>query len=360
MLTAQRRFEPSVIQRLLDKPHRFQFFQAVMMLELWLKQNGVPHEEAVSDFLRFQNTVSLNFPPSEIEALHVTPKLTSHTVEELLEALQSNRLDNIALTPAFIGFLGSNGTLPSHYSERIGAHQLYEKDHGPRAFLDVFSNRGVALFFKAWRKYRLEFKYQIDGKDSFLPLLMALAGLGHRTLRDRMSEDGEGLLDESIGHFAAAIRHRPPSAAYMQRVLCEYFAVPIAIEQFVGHWYDVPVDQQTVLGATNATLGSVAMVGERVWQRDLRMRLKIGPLRRKNFESFLPGGSAAVGLQKILAMFTSVFLEYEVQLILRADEVRSVTLNSDREGGKLGWDTFVTSKPEQQDRNDVCYEIHSL
>ncbi|SFC32992.1 type VI secretion system baseplate subunit TssG [Collimonas sp. OK412] len=360
MLTAQRRFEPSVIQRLLDKPHRFQFFQAVMMLELWLKQNGVPHEEAVSDFLRFQNTVSLNFPPSEIEALEVSPKLTRQSVEELLEALQTNQLDNIALTPAFIGFLGSNGTLPSHYSERIAAHQLYEKDHGPRAFLDVFSNRSVALFFKAWRKYRLEFKYQVDGKDSFLPLLMSLAGLGHRTLRGRMSEDGAGLLDESIGHFAAAIRHRPPSAAYMQRVLREYFSVPITIEQFVGHWYNVPVDQQTVLGSTNALLGSVAMVGERVWQRDLRMRLKIGPLAKKKFESFLPGGAAAVGLQKILAMFTSVFLEYEIQLILRADQVQSVSLGSDPESGRLGWDTFVTSKPEENDRTDVCYEIHSL
>ncbi|MFC5473586.1 type VI secretion system baseplate subunit TssG [Paraherbaspirillum soli] len=360
MLAPQRRFEPSVIQRLLDKPHRFQFFQAVMMLELWLKRNGIPHEEAVTDYLRFQNTVSLGFPASEIEALQVTPKLTEQSVEALLEALQTNQLENIALTPTFIGFLGGSGTLPSHYSERISAHQLVEKDHGPRAFLDTFSNRSVALFFKAWRKYRLEFKYQIDGKDSFLPLLMSLAGLGHRTLRGRLADEDGGVLDESIGHFAAAIRHRPPSAAYMQRVLRDYFSVPIEIEQFVGHWYDVPSDQQTMLGATNATLGSVAMVGARVWQRDLRMRLKIGPLDRKKFVSFLPGGAAALGLKKILTMFTSVFLEYEVQLILRANEVQSASLASNRLGGLLGWDTFVVSKPAQHDRTDVCYEIHSL
>jgi type VI secretion system protein ImpH len=59
-------------------------------------------------------------------------------------------------------------------------------------------------------------------------------------------------------------------------------------------------------------------------------------------------------------MFTSVFLEYEIQLILRADQVQSVSLGSDPESGRLGWDTFVTSKPEENDRTDVCYEIHSL
>lgn len=360
MLTAQRRFEPSVIQRLLDEPYRFQFFQAVMMLELWLKRNGVSHESAIEEYLRFQNSVSLGFPASEIEALSVFPKPARATVELLAEALHTGQLENLALTPAFMGFLGGSGTLPAHYSERISSHELYEKDQGPRAFLDTFSNRSVALFFKAWRKYRLEFQYQLNGKDSFLPLLMSLAGLGHQSLRDRLNDDGSGLLDESIGHFAAAMRHRPPSAPYMQKILASYFSVPVAIQQFVGHWYDVPLPQQTALGSENAVLGNAAMVGERVWQRDLRMRLTIGPLKRKAFEDFLPGGAAAIGLKKMLTMFTSVFLEYEVQLVLAAEDVIGATLDSARTCGRLGWDTFVVSKDEKQDRNDVCYEIHAI
>ncbi len=360
MLTAQRRFEPSVIQRLLDEPYRFQFFQAVMMLELWLKRNGVSHDTAIEEYLRFQNSVSLGFPASEIEALHIIPKATRADAESLAEALQTGELKNLALTPAFMGFLGGNGTLPAHYSERMSAHEAAEKDAGPRAFLDTFSNRSVALFFKAWRKYRLEFQYQVDGKDSFLPLLMSLAGLGHRALQDRLSDDGGGLRDESIGHFAAAMRHRPPSSAYMQKILASYFSAPVAIKQFVGHWYDVPPQQQTILGSENAVIGNTAMIGERVWQRDLRMRLTIGPLRRKMFEDFLPGGTAASALKKMLTMFTSVFLEYEVQLVLAAADVTGASLDAQRTSGYLGWDTFLLSENEKKDRMDVCYEIHAI
>jgi len=331
-----------------------------MMLELWLKKNGVSHETAIEEYLRFQNSVSLGFPASEIEALTVWPKPERVSVELLTEALRTGQLDSLALTPAFMGFLGGSGTLPAHYSERISAHEMYEKDQGPRAFLDTFSNRSVALFFKAWRKYRLEFQYQVDGKDSFLPLLMSLAGLGHQALQDRLSDDGLGLLDESIGHFAAAMRHRPPSAPYMQKILTSYFSVPISIKQFVGHWYDVPPEQQTALGSENAVLGNAAMVGARVWQRDLRMRLTIGPLHRKVFEDFLPGGIAAAGLKKMLTMFTSVFLEYEVQLILAAEVVGGASLAASRTNGRLGWDTFLISGSEKQDRMDVCYEIHAI
>ncbi len=360
MLAAKRRFEPSVIQRLLDEPYRFQFFQAVRVLELWLKRNGVPHDSAVTDYLRFKNTVSLNFPASELEALVSDPKEVGETVQTLLAALQDNTLNHIGITPAFMGFLGSSGVLPAHYTERIAAHIMYERDEAPRAFLDTFSNRAVALFYEAWRKYRLELKYETAGEDRFLPVLLSLAGLGHSTLHGRLSDAGQGVLDESIGCFTTALRHRPMSAAYLQRVLGEYFSVSITVQQFIGSWYAVPEAQQTRLGESNAALGSIAMIGERVWQRDLRLRLTIGPLDKKNFNAFLPGGAAAKSLEKMLTLFTSVCLEYEVQLILRKQDVQGTCLLSDREDGRLGRDTFLTATAAANDRADVLYEIHAL
>jgi type VI secretion system protein ImpH len=360
MLTAKRRFESSVIQRLIDKPYRFQFFQAVRMLELWLKQNGVQHANAVTDYLRFHNSVSLGFPASELEALQLHPKTVAATDDALLAALQQDQLSHIAITPAFIGFLGGNGTLPYHYTERIAAHLLYEKDESPRAFLDTFSNRAIALFYEAWRKYRLEFNYEIGRKDRFLPLLLSLAGLGHDSLQRKLSNDGLGVLDESMGYFAAALRQRPASALHIQHVLSDYFAVPIAIEQFIGHWYEVPREQQTKLGATNASLGSNALVGARVWQRDLRLRLTIGPLDKEKFDEFLPGNIAAKSLEKMLAMFTNVCLEYEVQLVLLAQDVQYLSLSSDHQRGRLGWDTILATTARLNDRADVRYEIHEL
>lgn len=357
MLATKRRFEPSVIQRLLDEPQRFQFFQAVRLLELWLRDNDVPHGSAVSEYLRFRNSLSLSFPASEIEDLYADAEEGAETEPALRQALQKGTLRHVAITPPFMGFLGGGGALPLHYTERIAEHQLYQRDDSPRAFLDAFSNRAVALFYEAWRKYRLEYKYALDATDHFLPLLKSFAGIGQRGLGKRLAEEQRGVLDETVGCYAVAFRHRPASAAMMRAVLEDYFDVHVVVEQFVGCWYEVPRQQQTMLGAENAVLGATAMAGARVWQRDLRMRLVIGPLEKKRFEAFLPHGPAAQALEKLLKMFTSLCLEYEVQLILRASDVAGATLGA---GARLGWDTFMAAAGQSQDRGDVRYLVHAI
>ncbi|RZT10034.1 type VI secretion system protein ImpH [Duganella sp. CF402] len=359
MLATKRRFEPAVIERLFSQPHKFEYFQAVRMLELWLRRHGAPGESAVANFLRFQNSTSLSFPASQLETLQPEPRDMATDARSLGEALKTAQLRYIRITPAFMGFLGSSGTLPAHYTERIAAHTLYQKDEGPRAFLDTFSNRALALFYEAWRKYRLELKYQLHGRDEFLPLLLSLAGMHNPSLRRRLSDGGDGVLDESVAYFATAMGQRPASAVQIARVLSEYFCQPVRAEQFIGAWYDVPAGQQTTLGMANAVLGGGAMTGARVWQRDLRLRLVIGPLDLEGYESFLPGGKAARALENMLTMFTGVSLEYEVQLVLRAEDVQGARLDEDCCGGRLGWDSFLVTEAQRQDRSDVRYEIHT-
>lgn len=361
MQTTQRRFEPAVIERLFAQPHRFDYFQAVRMLALWLKRHGSAEQGMVENFLRFQNSTKLTFPASEIETILPEPRDVRLDARALGAALRANTLRYVRITPAFMGLTGGNGALPAHYTERIAAHILYEKDEGPRAFLDTFSNRSLALFYEAWRKYRLELKYQVDGKDGFLPILLSLAGLGNQPLRRRLSDDtAGGVRDESIGYFAAAMRQRPASALQIARVLADYFNVPVKAEQFIGCWYDVPPAQQTVLGGENAVLGAGALAGSRVWQRDLRVRLVIGPLHRAHFDAFLPGAVAARALKSMLTMLTGVSLEYEIQLVLRAADVTGAALAEPRSDGRLGWDTFLLTGPQTIDRADVRYDIHAI
>lgn len=359
MFTPKRRFEPAVIERLFQAPWRFEYFQAVRMLELWLKRKGMPQQGLVANYLRFQNSTSLGFPPSQLEAIDTEPRELARDARSLGEALQSDTLRYVRLTPAFMGLLGGHGVLPAHYTERIAEHQAWQRDEGARALLDTFSNRSLALFYQAWCKYRLGLKYQVDGRDGFLPLLLSLAGLGSDSLRQRLAADHDGaVLDESIGYFAAALRHRPASAVQMARVLSEYFGHPVRAEQFVGSWYDLPREQQTVLGSPTAVLGSSAMAGARVWQRDLKLRLVIGPLDHAGFTALLPGGRAARALKSLVTMFTGVTLEYEVELVLRAADVRSVSMTPAQTTGRLGWDAYLVEGPQALDRNEVRYAIH--
>jgi type VI secretion system protein ImpH len=360
MPTEKRRFEPAVIERLFREPYRFEYFQAVRMLELWLKRYGLPQQDAIAQYVRFQNSTSLGFPASQLEAIQPEPRDVERGAHALGQALREARLTYVRVTPSFMGLLSATGVLPAHYTERIADHQQRHADEGPRALLDTFSNRSLALFYAAWRKYRLHFKYQLDGQDTFLPLLLSLAGLGHDALRGRLAHDRHGaLLDETVGYFAASIRQRPPSAVQIGRVLSEYFGQPVRIEQFVGAWYDVPPAQQTVLGQATAVLGTSAMAGDRVWQRDLRLRIVAGPLDHAGFTSFLPGGLAARALNSLLGLLVGVTLEYEVELILRGDEVRSTVLGP-APSGRLGWDAYLVDGPQESDRGDVRYGMQPI
>jgi type VI secretion system protein ImpH len=361
MSTPQRKFKPSVEERLLSEPYRFEFFQAVRMLELSLKAQGVKGDQAIADYVRFENSISLSFPPSEIEALRVESDPNDvEPTEEAQDGEHQGSPKRYYMTPSFIGFLGPNGTLPRHYTERIATHQMYQRDKGPRAFLDAYSNRAVALFYGAWKKYRLELEYESKEKKGFLPILMSLAGMGHPSLRDRLSGEDIGIEDESMAFYASVMRHRPMSSVYLQNVLSDYFKVDIKVEQFVGKWYTLPKEHQSVLGMANVQLGGSALSGQRIWQRDLRIGLHIGPLRKKEFEKFLPRESAARALEQMLKMIVGVTLEFEVQLVLHADDVGSSDLSDHRTGGRLGWDTFLSTKKQSHDRNDVRYTMNAV
>lgn len=350
MRATQRQRESGLIQRLLDEPHRFQFVQAVRILVSWLARNGVPGDEALARVLRFENSLRLAFPPSEIEALAADPRAAG-TAAGLLAALQAHGRGQeqggpprIMLTPAFIGFLGAGGTLPFHHTERIAAFQAREKDAGARAFLDTFSHRMVALFYQAWGKYRLEHRLDTEGVDGLLPLLMALGGLRG----EAFSPASDGVGEDVAGYYAALLRTRPVAAATVSRVLSDYLGAAIEIEQFVGAWDDIPEALRGRLGGGGSfRLGYGATLGVRLWRHDLRVRLNIGPLDRKGLERFLPGSRGAAALARMLALFGVPNLQYEVRLILGAACVEPFVLTTRRPGAarRLGWDTFLMTGP---------------
>lgn len=361
MSTSKRRIDPGVIERLFAEPYRFEFFQAVRMLELgFARQDDKRKPEILPFKLHFRNSLSLSFPASEIAEITALG-LDGSTIDpaDLAEAFAEGKLSAVHITPAFFGLLGSSGALPLHYSERLAEREWYAKDKAARAFLDIFTNRATALFYSAWKKYRLPVQYELDRQQRFLPLLLSLSGIGYKSLRNRM-HDGKGdVFDESLAYYATAVRHRPVSALYLQHVLSEYFSSKLRIEQFVGKWYVIPPDQRTRLGSTNASLGASAMAGERVWQRDLRMRVWVGPLAKKEFDSFLPGGTAALALGKMLALLVGETIEFEVMLTLKHEEIASSALGG-AGASRLGWDSYLCSRPPEQDRSDAAYEFHTI
>lgn len=354
MQTAKRPIDPSVIDRLTAEPYRFEFFQAVRVLALQLareRRGSVDH--VVGGALRFRSSISLVFPASEIEQLH--RETSADGAEQNVARPETAR--SYTLTPSLIGLTGPMGVLPTHYTQRLAERELYFRDRAARAFLDQFANRAITLFYKAWTKYRLHLQFERDRRERFLPLLLSLAGLAPRSTRERLAHGKGRVFDETLAYYAAAVRQRPQSADVLARVLCDHFKVPVNITQFVGRWFAIPDDQTSVLGGELTQIGVNAFCGARVWQRQTRIRLVIGPLNQAQFGDFLPRGAAAEALAKMLTMLAGVTFEYEVQLVLEKSEVKAARLGVGFFPSRLGWDAFMHTRAPTRDADEARYEI---
>jgi type VI secretion system protein ImpH len=322
-----------LIARLLAEPQRFEFVQAVHLLLLALGERGIPERRALAHHLRFANSLALGFPPSQLEA-----------------AVREG--DGYRLTPGFMGLLGAHGALPLLVTERIlalppGAPEA----HAARAFLDMFSTRMVALWYRAWQKYRVE-HLVARPRDAYVTMLLALAGVpaGGAFARD-------GVPDTALAAFAGLLRGRPVSAAVLGRVLAGHFGVPVRVQEGVGHWDRLAPFEQSALG-DYAHLGRTAMLGARSWRPDLRVRVRIGPLDRARYDHFLPGAAGARSLRTLLQLFAVPTLAYDIVLVLRQADLGPVQL--DASGRRLGLDSYLLSAPAAADRADLCYELRPL
>jgi type VI secretion system protein ImpH len=320
MSTTQRHVDTGMIAALCREPGRFSFFQAVELLLAWLADcHQVPRRQALDRLVRFENSRDLAFPTGDLGAVDIAsePGAPPHAV----------------LTTLFMGLTGTHGALPHYYTARLAE----DRDGGTQALLDVFSNRFVRHFHAAWRKNRPELP-SLDGEsDDLLPLLMALSG----------NTTGTPVEESLAAFYVGAFQQRPASAAMLQNVLGDFFRLPVTVTPNVGYWHTLLPHQVCRLGTSTAVLDGRMALGGRLWRRDGRVRLKFGPLDKATFNSLLPDGANVPRLRGLLAMFHMPRIDFEIVLVLRAADVRPIVLG---QGFRLGYDTFMVSKPGIEDR----------
>lgn len=361
MPATKRRHQSSLIRHLIDQPQRFQFFQAVRVIDLWLRRDAPAHGRTLDSVLRFKNSVSLSFPASQIEALSIDADVPLDSESALQCALEHRQLRRIGITPAFMGFLGINGVLPYDYTETVAAQIHFDKNEGGRAFFDTFSHRSMALFYRAWEKCRVEYRVDDKGRDGFLQLQLALAGKQATRASERRQAgaappappDG-AIADEVAARYAALTRHRPLPADVIAGVLAEYFGLPFRLEPFVGAWETQQPEERTRLRIHHCQLGVNTMLGPRYWRRDLCARLWIGPLARADFDRFLPLDSGGKALRSMLTLFAVPTVRFEVRPILRRADVAPVALDF---RSRLGYGAFLIGKPPAADQHQTRYHI---
>ena len=332
--------EKTLQQQLFDEPYRFEFFQAVRLLEkVFPTRQPVGRETTTTqEVVRFRSHIALDFPASEIHNL--TESTDDHTDEKKLEMFVN-----------FMGMLGISGVMPTHYTE-LAVDRARYRDTAMWYFLDIFTHRTVSMFFRAWEKYRFPVAYE-RGKNDFTDFLFDFVGLGTRGLRDRMALEDEALLP-----YSGLIAQNPHSASALENILGHYFGISAKIKQFFGQWLDLDEESITKLGKANSLLGTNAIIGTRIWEQQSKFRVVLGAMSFKEFQAFLPDGTGHQPLKSIIRFIVGLEFDFDVQLILKAKEVPSCILTTRaKRRPQLGWTSWLKTKPFEQDDEQVILQI---
>lgn len=353
----------SVKENLFDEPYRFEFFQAVRLLEKIFPERKPVGGEALpaDEVVRFRSFVSLEFPPSEIRDIReVEDDLANHANREFREnhAFHANHayLENwdsqkrIEMLICIIGMVGVSGVLPTHYTELV-LDRIKHRDTALWTFLDIFTHRAASLFYQAWAKYRFPIGYE-RGQDEFTAYLFDLAGLGTKGLRGRLAVDDETLLP-----YVGLIAQRPHSTNAVANIIADYFDVPVRIEQFAGQWLELEPGDQTFVGRQNSRLGVNTIVGTRIWDQQSKFRIRLGPLDFRKFQAFLPNGTAYKPLKSIVSFMTGMELDFDVRLVLEKRQVPSTILTTRAlRRPMLGWTSFLKTQPKTADDDQLILQ----
>ena len=366
-----------ITRTLAEEPYRFDFFQAVRLLNISGANRELIGYDAVAsrECVRLRSLVSSHFPPSSISSLILDPA-GEHVPE---------------MTVAFFGLHGPMAALPSYYNNLV-IERCRRKDFTLRDFLDMFNHRTLSLFYRAWGKYRFwlgaeramrEFEkvssiggeqlraFVIDGrprKDRTGQMLLELAGLGCPTLRYRTRERREliprrAVPDELFRFYSGwfSRRHRPSGG--LRAIVGEYFQVQTSVEQFVGQWLALDQEDKTRLGAKdeNSQLGVTAFAGDRAWNIEAKIRVSLGPMRYDRFCDFLPTGTGYEELSHTICDYVGAQFDFDIELLLMPSDIPKSRLSGPNgQGSRLGWDTWLPRRQAQAEPAKIVFSVVDL
>jgi type VI secretion system protein ImpH len=321
-----------LIARLAAEPYAFDFFRALRLVatrfpdEPRIGESLTPRE----DPLRFGQTPSLSFAPSTLSAF------------EAGDGKHPPRL-----TVNFVGLLGPNGPMPLHFTEHVRDRARNLHDPTLARFLDIFHHRILSLFYRAWAVNQKAADMDHPEDSRFSTYIGTFLGVGAGSVRDR-----DQVPDNAKRYFAGHLGCQTRHTEGLESIISDFFGLSAKVLTFLGQWLDLPDSSQCRLGESPeaGSLGSSVIVGSRFWECQLRFRLRLGPMSLNDLYRMLPVGDAFGRLKCWVLNYCGREFFWDVQLVLRREEVPGTQLGS---GGMLGWTTWLKSQPIARDAEDV-------
>jgi type VI secretion system protein ImpH len=349
-----------LLDELRSSPWQFEFTQALRIL-LRNSEHGqmsVPEDrryDVANEPVRIGTHQSLGFPASPIQELGMYK--AHRDAEPYLRMLVN-----------FMGLTGPAAVLPHPYTEFLMTQASDARGpdrEAPANFLDIFNHRLAMLSYFAWEKYRYPVaRERRADHDFFRQILLSLAGLGTEFLQGRQFTP-----DDVYAKYAGLLAIQPRSAATLENLLADDLKIPVEVQQFSGAWYRLDEDSATRFGddpTDSVRLGYGVVISEELWSREFMVRIRLGPLNLQAYRRFLRGGPGLKRIEEICRLFSRGEMVFEVQLVLRKEDVPAARLAEGTEEGEsqLGWTTWARSVgndgkpiPSQRDVEEVVIRL---
>lgn len=313
-------------------PYAFHFFQALRRLEcLYAHQPRLGKAVRLADDpIRLAQEPSLAFAPSTLAAFDPGSDTRPPRLYEY-----------------FLGLFGPQGPLPTHLTEYARSRWRNAGDRTFAAFADIFHHRMLCLFYRAWADVQPTVNFDRPETDRFHVYVGASFGLGMPSLWNR-----DAAPDLAKFHYAGRLACQTRNPEGLKAILADFFHLPVTVESFIGHWLPLDERSRCRLGESPDTglLGLTAVIGERVWDCQHKFRIIVGPMGLEEFRRFLPGSDSLRRLVAWVRNYVGDELLWDVNLVLKKEEVPPLVLGAET---RLGWTTWLTDQPLAHDADDL-------
>ena len=141
--------------------------------------------------------------------------------------------------------------------------------------------------------------------------------------------------------------------------MADDLGVSVRIEQFQGQWLALSREDRTRLVSVKhqpSLLGGHTVLGSRVWNVQDRFRVVLGPLTIQKYLRLIPDGDSFTRLCELVRSYVGPQFDFDIQPILRADQVPSCRLTHANDTPRLGRTTFASSQPFEKDFDGAVFE----
>ncbi|PAP94268.1 type VI secretion system baseplate subunit TssG [Mesorhizobium wenxiniae] len=256
------------------------------------------------------------------------------------------------VTVANLGLMGPEGPMPLHLTRWVldrlsqrwftGADARQTSDTTFVDFVNILQHRMIALYYRAWADAHPAVQVERAVGGRVRAMLEAMAGIG---LPGTDNPD----LDAVKLRQAASLASQVDGPERLTLFLAEAFKVPVQIKEFVATWMTIPASLQTRLAQAYAVLGRGATIGPRVFSRQSRIELRVGPLGYKEFKTFLPGGQRLKMFKQAVRDMVGESLDVDLRIVLAREAVPQPRIGA----VQLGRTSWLARPAERGDADDM-------